>query len=270
MPHSKLRLSSVVAAGTVLLAASLLGAAPVAATATATASGSATMTIVQIRDALGNVIPAPAGLAINPFTLGPNQGPDAAETGTGAVAYSGTAMISGMAETTSVAITSGVMASASPAGTAEGTELVSGDIQFINNSGQTLTIDVQFDWAVSASATVTDAALETAQVFIADVEIQESLGGSPTSPCTGGLFVDAELNLVSAPPDAAAGMGPSTTMRTVVLPDEETCSFSSLAQLTAEAQAEPMEMPSLPAAMAMLLLLALLGLGWRRLARRAA
>ena len=175
------------------------------ATGEADATAMGTISIVEIRDAAGGSIPAPMGLTINPIVVGPDQGPDGAETGTGAVVYGGTAVTTGMAETTQVALTSAVNATASPAGSADGLETVSGSIQFLSEVDGNLEIDIQFDWGSTASATVTDDTLETAQVLLVDVELNESSGGSPNSLCTGGLVARSGARRRAGAPGRHAG-----------------------------------------------------------------
>jgi hypothetical protein len=244
-----------------------LTATPAGATGEGDATGTGTIVIVEIRDAMGTPISVPPdGLDILRGTVGPDAGPDGAESGTGAVVYGGTATTSGTGVTTQVAVTSAVNATASSAGAADALETVSGFIQFINESGQAFEIDVRFDWGVTASATVMDAALETAAAPMADVEFSEASGGSTTSPCTGGLLVDYLLTAGPAPPnDTPANVGGSFD-RTVILPDGETCAYNTLVQTAANAQAAAV-MPTLPTLAAVLMALMLLVAAARWLGR---
>ena len=259
------RLQRVGATGFVVAALFCLVAASASATGEADAYSGGIISIVEIRDAMGTTLTSlPDGLDIVPGTVGPDEGPDDPESGTGVVVFGGAAAATGMGLTTQVDISSDTNATASPAGAADGLETASGFIQFLNNSGQAVEIDVRFAWGLGASATVTDAALETAEVTLSAVEFQDATGGSPTSPCnTPGLLVDEDLTAGPAPPDdTPAGMA-GIYDTTVLLPNGETCSYVALVQTAARAGAEAEMIPSLPALATLLLGLALVAMAYR-------
>ena len=120
-----------------------------------------------------------------------------------------------------------------------GIETVSGSIQFINNSGATVQVTVEFAAAISAMGSVTDPALESVSNVFYGVEFSESSGGDPNSPCTGGLFLDQQAYGLGAPPNTALGPLGTPAMRTASIPDGSTCSFNFLVQTGGRAAALP-------------------------------
>ena len=216
-------------------------------TASFSTAGSGVISIVDIKDVAGASIPPPPGLNIHPFFVGPDH-VVVEKSGSGALTFAGSAGIIGSGASTTVSAASDLSGTAVPAGVAEGIETTSGSIQFINNSGQAVEVTVRFDYTASASATVTDAALETVSRVFYDVEFQETLGGDPDSPCTGGILVDVEIPSFGAPPDTTAPTVANFLQRTVTIPAGSTCSYSSLVQTAgrAEAKAPPQPIASVP------------------------
>ncbi len=211
----------------------LVASAQVYATASASANAGGTISIVDIRDAFGNSILPPAGLAINPLSsLFPSP---QEQSGNQTLVFSGTGGAIGVGASLQVIVSSSVVSTANPAGVADGIETVGGSIQFINSSQQTIQVIVQFVHNFTNASTVNDPAAEAAQTF-ADVEYSLTPGGSPTSPCNSPLVVDDQQNS-SAPPDDTPVPGGGLRQDTVTLPPNETCSFNTLLQTSARAQA---------------------------------
>ena len=203
------------------------------ATASATTNAGGTISITDIRDALGNSISPPSGLAINPLSSLAQLPQE--QSGNNTLVFSGTGGAIGSGASLQIVLSSGIVSTANPAGVADGIETVGGSIQFINNSQQTIQIVVKFVHNFSNASTVNDPAFEAAQT-LTDVEYSLSQGGSPTSPCNSPLLVDDQQNS-SAPPNDTPAPGGGMREDTVTLPPGETCSCNSLLQTSARAEA---------------------------------
>jgi len=226
----------------------LLSAFTVSAANTASfiARGSGDISIVEIRDASGSPVTALPDFDIFPSVAGPVP-MEVEKTGSGVLAFAGSAGSAGSDVTTTVSIASDLSGSAVPVGVSNGIETVLGSIQFINNSGQAVEVTVRFDYGAFASATVTDAALETVSLVFYDIEFQESRGGDSNSPCIGGILVEAdETPGFGAPPDAEKSVPAAFFERTMTIPNGSTCDYTALVQTSGRAEAIAPTAPAQP------------------------